>query len=125
MTGAGNEIFEQIKSYLPSYLTPENKAELFSELKKFPNNFNYYLCPHKETYLQGDAWRGFVAINFHTQESKMVSGVIISNSCDITPENPSTKERLFVLNQFGFYLFLIKLSIHFTRFQEDVNRTAN
>jgi hypothetical protein len=30
--------------------------------------------------------------------------------------------RLFRLTDFGFYLFLFKLSIHFTRMQDGVNR---
>jgi hypothetical protein len=32
------------------------------------------------------------------------------------------KKKLFTLTQSAFYLFLIKLSIHFTRFQEGVHR---
>lgn len=32
------------------------------------------------------------------------------------------KNRLFTLSNYGFYLFLFKISIHFTRVQEAVNR---
>jgi hypothetical protein len=32
------------------------------------------------------------------------------------------QKRLFVLSNFGFYLFLIKISIHFTRIREGVDR---
>ena len=32
------EIFEQIKLFLPKYLTPEQTEELYSELKQFPND---------------------------------------------------------------------------------------
>lgn len=32
------------------------------------------------------------------------------------------KAKIFTLSQYGFYVFLIKLSIHFTRFQENVHR---
>ena len=32
------------------------------------------------------------------------------------------KKRLFVLSNYGFYLLLIKLSIHFTRVREDIDR---
>jgi hypothetical protein len=36
-----------------------------------------------------------------------------------------TKEnRLFTLNQYAFYILLIKLSIHFCRFQEGVSRLS-
>jgi hypothetical protein len=34
----------------------------------------------------------------------------------------SSKAKLFTLSQMGFYLFLLKLSIHFCRFQEDITR---
>lgn len=34
------------------------------------------------------------------------------------------KNRLFTLSDYGLYLFLLKLSIHFTRIQEKIDRTA-
>lgn len=34
------------------------------------------------------------------------------------------KKRLFRFNNFGFYMFLMKLSIHFTRFGEKLDRDA-
>ncbi len=33
-----------------------------------------------------------------------------------------TKERIFTLSNYGFYIFLFKLSIHFTRVQERIDR---
>jgi hypothetical protein len=35
----------------------------------------------------------------------------------------STKSKLFTLSQMGFYLFLLKISIHFCRFQEGISRS--
>ena len=32
------------------------------------------------------------------------------------------KEKIFTLNQIGFYLFLFKLSVHFCRFHENIAR---
>lgn len=32
------------------------------------------------------------------------------------------KQKLFTLSQVGFYLFLLKLSVHFCRFQENIER---
>jgi len=32
------------------------------------------------------------------------------------------KSKIFCLNQFGFYLFIIKISIHFTRLREELRR---
>ncbi len=34
----------------------------------------------------------------------------------------NNRKRLFRLNNFGFYIFLMKLSIHFTRFGENLDR---
>ncbi len=34
------------------------------------------------------------------------------------------QKRLFTLSDYGFYLFLIKLSIHFSRVKEEVNRSS-
>lgn len=33
-----------------------------------------------------------------------------------------SKQKLFTLSQVGFYLFLLKLSVHFCRFQENIER---
>jgi len=47
------------------------------------------------------------------------------NSCDVsvlTQENVVEK-RLFSLSNYGFYLFLYKLSIHFTRVREAIDRS--
>lgn len=195
------DIFEQAKPFLPKYLTPEQTKDLYSELSRFPAVKGFYLSgtTSDAQLLQGDGWRGFVAINFHTGDRKTISGVILSNSCDISAENeryhpvhvlfaplidlqrfaarlsstgktpeqvetiltsirqqrvtsmfylPSgpepleesiillddihahplehfmTQERqsLFTLSQHAFYIFLIKLSIHFCRFNEKVQR---
>lgn len=196
-----DDIFEQARLFLPKYLTPEEHRQLFSELSKFPENMAFYLTSQEfsDQLLQGDGWRGFIAINFYTGERKVVSGAILSNSCDIDPANRGnhpvnvlfsplielqkyaatlrtagkTEEQigdmvmnlkkqlvtnvfylpecpgiiseslilldnihshplehflaqqpqsLFTLNQYAFYLFLIKLSIHFSRFNEGVKR---
>ena len=195
------EIFEQVSLFLPKYLTPTQKQELYSEMLRFPGTTQFYLHRPdlRDQLLQGDGWQGFIAINFHTGQRKVVSGVILSNSCDVSTDNRRSlpvnilfaplvslsqyeklllasgkspaqvdsqfneirnqkvtsifylprlsevieesiillddihmhplsdflevsHEPLFQLNQFAFYLFLIKLSIHFCRFQEGIQR---
>lgn len=195
------EIFEQIRTFLPKYLTPTEKDDLFEELRRFPDNASFYFDREdlRSELLQGDGWRGFVAIDFLTGNRKTISGVILSNSCDIDsgnvkafpvnilfapiikldkyvkklqaegkrddqiqgllatirkqrvtnifylPPYPAVTEEgfilmddihahplsdfmttdrqpLFKLNQFFFYFFIIKISIHFCRFQEGVHR---
>lgn len=39
-------------------------------------------------------------------------------------EKDSAKKKYFTLNQTGFYLFLLKLSVHFCRFQENLRRNG-
>lgn len=195
------EIFEEVSLFLPKYLTPSQKQDLYSEMLRFPGTTQFYLHRPdlRDQLLQGDGWQGFIAINFHTGQRKVVSGVILSNSCDVSTDNSRSlpvnilfaplvnlsqyeqlllangkspaqvgsqfneirnqkvtsmfylprlsgvieesiilldnihvhplrdflevsHEPLFQLNQFAFYLFLIKLSIHFCRFQEGIQR---
>jgi len=193
-------LFEDIKRYLPKYLSPGDSSELFAQLASYPRATSpFYLqgVVLPDEPLQGDGWRGFVAIDFQTADRKEVSGVVISNSCDIDPANrrdravnilfsplialskyvdllrqvktnaqienvltairdqrmtsifhlpadawgpegivlldtihaqpldhflAKERARLFTLSQYAFYIFLMKLSIHFTRMQEDVRR---
>lgn len=192
--------FEQVRLYLPQYLSPDRQQGLWDELRAFPNNKSIYSTRNGDSEcLQGDGWRGFVAIDFHSLSRKTLSGLVLSNSCDLGLENtrattpnitfvPIMKLRrylavleenghneqqtsgvagsirrqevtslmhlpaisgqmeeclalfgdvrsepldhfmagerslIFRLSDFGFYLFLFKLSIHFTRMLENVER---
>ncbi len=195
------ELVDAIRLYLPKYLTPPQARELWTNLADFPKNIDYYWFDSalENEILQGDGWRGFVVLDFFTGQRQTVSGVVLSNSCDVDPENdpsapanilfaplielskfeariqsagkttaqvastladvrhqritnmfylpaystvikesmillddvhvhPATHFRgcernvLFRLNQYAFYLFLMKLSIHFSRFNEGVVR---
>lgn len=196
-----DDLFGDIKVFLPKYLSPKEQHDLFEALKQFPNNKNFYLQSKAPAdMLQGDGWRGLIAINFETLEKKATSGLILSNSCDIDPSNSramdvrilfaplirlsnfaqtleaagkkadqisdtlatiraqkvtsifylpefvdvldesivlfddihahplrhflasTEKARLFTLNQYAFYILVVKLSIHFSRFQEGIAR---
>jgi len=82
------DIFGDARLYLPKYLSPEQNRQLFEELNHH-ENIEYYLAPDRLSgeLLQGDGWTGFIAINFYSREHKSVSGVILSNSCDINARN--------------------------------------
>jgi hypothetical protein len=192
--------FDQVRLYLPQYLSPERQQHLWEQLRAFPDNRSIYSTRNIDPdCLQGDGWRGFVAIDFHSLERKIVSGLILSNSCDVSTANtrattpnitfvplmklqrylavlerngqteqqradiansirrqtvtslmhlptiPSQLDEsvaafgdvraqpldhfmagerslMFRLSDFGFYLLLFKLSIHFTRMLEGVER---
>lgn len=200
--------FEDIKTYLPKYLSPESEQKLFADLKEFPSNivgnrlYTIRLRDDKVIY-QGDGLEGLLAINLPETEIHSLPAMILSNTCDIGPDKKSfrpsnnivyspilnydkyiervvkpiksdedslhshenavkrqeissifylpksgrlvndslvfldkviscdakyfkdlnlEKSRIFTLSDYGFYLFLFKLSIHFTRIREGVDR---
>ena len=204
--------FSDIERYLPQYLSKEASANLFAELKDFPENidnriYTNFLLGSPIIY-QGDGFCGLLSVNLPDAKVAKVPGVILSNSCDIDKANERLSEtrlvfatifqlekyknalvktyvdtgkkteasinghidrirkqyishifylpaggnlehesivffdrvnnlpnkfvekigiqkhRLFTLSDYGFYLFLYKLSIHFTRIRENVTRSG-
>lgn len=193
---------EALQVNVPYYLTGPQKEALRQALKDFPRRIDYYLCtPGGDLgILQGDGWTRLAIVNLFSGARKEVRGIVLSNSCDIDPDNrrdippnivfsplirladyktilvnsgvsesrisaqflaimeqsvtnifylpagaglnedsiailddlhtiPGNyfsnldgKVKLFTLNMYGFYLFLLKLSIHFCRFQEALGR---
>lgn len=199
---------EDIKIYLPKFLSAESEKELFEGLKKFPDNidnrlYTNYLDDSKIIY-QGDGIKDMLIFNISDKEIKPTPSVIFSNTCDIDLNNkrnfpsqivyapifnlkkyedalyknskknkeqiyshiesikkqgvtqifylPQIKDKIddsivfldrvfncpnnyverenisdrkiFTLSDYGAYLFLIKLSIHFTRIQDKVERKS-
>lgn len=195
--------FEDIKKYLPQYLSDSDTKQLFSALKDFPNNIderfysNYNLDDN--ILYQGDCLKDIPAFKLPNMHSKLSQSMAISNTCDMDLNNkrlwntrilfsqiillekleeilyqefpkdrisnyinnlkkqqitnafylPKSKnldeavvffdytnsfdidflerdglkeKRLVSLSNYGFYILLIKLSIHFTRIQEKVQR---
>lgn len=78
---------EDIKEHIPYYLTQEAKEGLAKALKDFPEKMNYYTTTHQDELLQGDGWNNLDIINIETAERKLIKGIILSNSCDISSEN--------------------------------------
>lgn len=200
--------FDEIKKYLPQYLSGSSQKALFDELKRFPCNIDSRLysrtAAQDNVIYQGDGLSGLMVLNLPDTTVKPAPAVVLSNSCDIDPTNkrffqaravyapifqlhkyesslregartgdfseevisqhieairnqfvtqifylpkghhleyesivfldrlnncsvkdmyPALKDKkLFSLSNYGFYLFLIKLSIHFTRVREGVDR---
>lgn len=197
---------ESLQRQIPYYLTSEDRQILINELKAISRGetADYFLSQTRDAFkndmLQGDGWRGFQLFMFDTGKRRSVQGLVISNSCDVDPNNrrdlparvifaplvklatyeailgkrnikqrkideklaairaqktsslfflpsggPLTddhivrlddahsmpvaahsaamdREKLFTLNNTGFYMLVLKLSIHFCRLQEKVNR---
>lgn len=195
----------EIRKYLPKYLSEENYKILLNELKSFPRNIDgrMYSIPNDQRVIfQGDGIKNMPVVDLSNVEkgTKKVNCLILSNTCDIDTENkrlfssammyapiidlskyveilrkkgvdnqkinshisdlreqritqilflPKTtntedsivfldrilhidnkyidrntlnKTRLFSLSDYGFYLLVFKLSVHFSRIQEKVNR---
>jgi len=191
---------DSIKEQIPYYLTQEQKEGLVRALKDFPAKTNYYLNGYQDELLQGDGWTKLQMLNFESGEKASILGIILSNSCDVSPENKrdlpvkitfsplvllsayvslleragidsnriqakvasikeqkvtnifflpagsglkddfivlfdeahtmpaknfeleKEKEKVFTLSLVGFYLFVLKLSVHFCRFNDKVDR---
>ena len=197
---------ESLQRQIPYYLTSEDRQVLVKELRAISRGgaANYFLSHTRDAFksdmLQGDGWRGFQLFMFDTGKRRSVQGLVISNSCDVDPNNrrdlparvifaPLVKfatyeallrkssikqpqidaklaairtqetsslfflpsggpladdhvvrlddahsmpvsahsaatdhEKLFTLSNTGFYMLVLKLSIHFCRLQEKVNR---
>ena len=203
--------FDDVKKYLPQYLSAVGQQELFSELKEFPHNIDQRIYTSslacENSIFQGDGISNLLYINFPSTEVRPVTGMVLSNTCDIEQSNqrftsmrmvyapivnlekyknvlikehvetnkktiqsieshisdlqkqyishifylpksgglandsivfldrinncPSdsvdsnsiTNQKLFTLSDYGFYLFLFKISVHFTRIRDGVVRT--
>jgi hypothetical protein len=205
--------FEEVKKYLPQYLSSTAQQELFKDLSQFPYNidqriYTSQLSDH-ENIFQGDGIQNLLYINLPSTDIGQVPGMILSNTCDIDPTNkrfmplrmvyapifnltkyeqtlikthvetgkktiqsinshisdirkqyishifylpkggklendsivffdrlnnyPSDSikgqklpdQRIFTLSDYGFYLFLFKLSVHFTRIRDGVSRSTH
>jgi len=202
---------EEIKKYLPQYLSASATVSLFEELKQFPSNIDQRIYTERlkgeSIIFQGDGLMGLLYVNLPDTTAKPLLGMIFSNTCDIDIQNdrlfdarisfapvfnlskykraliekyvnsnkkttqaidshindikkqnisqifylpqgsglendsivfldrinnlPSgyfsknqiLENRLFTLSDYGFYLFLFKLSVHFTRVRESVQRS--
>jgi len=197
-----------LRQQIPYYLTaPPDQRKFLKELKSLGDGAKsgYFISPQSDPYLdemlQGDGWRNFQIFLFEAMRQRSVRGIVLSNTCDISPENkrdlppkvifapivklsqiqkrfvennlPEEKiaskteairsqkttnifylpadgplddeyvallddlhsmpvkthqqqtKKLFTLSMAGFYLFIFKLSIHFCRLHESVNRNLS
>jgi len=197
---------EEIKIYLPHYLSADSQKELFQELKSFPNNIDHRVYSNysddDELIYQGDGYKEMLMVNLPSAEIRNWPAMVISNTCDLDLANRRISDirvlyapimdldkykrmllvkakysvvkiyehigsirnqhishifylpkgqglnyegivfldriincsrntidksfiksnRLFMLSNYGLYLFLVKLSINFTRIREGIDR---
>ena len=75
------------KDFLPYYLTEKQKIGLGAALKDFSEKTNLYSADFPGEVLQGDLWGRSPLMDFASGQIKNARVLVISNSCDISPEN--------------------------------------
>jgi hypothetical protein len=78
---------ESIQEQIPYYLTKQQKEGLIKALNDFPYSTQYYSTLYPHDLLQGDGWGQFEVIRFEDGVRDKIKGIVLSNSCDISPEN--------------------------------------
>ena len=84
-------IFDDIKIYLPKYLSDRDTDRLWQELRSFPDNLDkrfYTSRLHDAACLfQGDVVKGIEMPDHQARTFKKVTGLLVSNTCDAATEN--------------------------------------
>ena len=83
---------QDIQVYLPKYLSEDNYRNLLKELESFPNNIDqrmYTTSLPNNVIFQGDGYDSLPFVNLMKIEDgcKYRSGIVLSNTCDMAPEN--------------------------------------
>lgn len=85
---------EALSRQIPYYLTEEGRDGFLKELESLVQSgeTNIFLSDHrhdfKDCLLQGDGWQGFEFFSFEKGKKRSAKGIVISNSCDLHPDNP-------------------------------------
>ncbi len=80
-----------IKEQIPYYLSDPQKQKLVEALEqfeKFHGNCDYFLNRYSDELLQGDGWTKLRIRRFDSGEDGSILGIILSNTCDVSHENP-------------------------------------
>lgn len=81
-------ILDEIRKHLPGYLSSTEQVKLISQIYKDYPDIDYYRSDASTDFcLQGDGWKGFEIFEFASGQRLSVSGCILSNTCDISPDN--------------------------------------
>ena len=93
--GEPARLIDHLERVFPYYLTAESKKKLSDHLGAYPDDKHYYATSWDGPPgpIQGDGWSGFTKLDFETAERRSISGIVVSNSCDIDEENKSLRDR--------------------------------
>lgn len=97
---------------LPPYLTEADKSKLLAQLKNFPAG-DFFGVSFDPEAVQGDAWRGFIVLDFDTGARDSVAGLVVSNSCDIAgANNPDPDQNILFVPLLGLHSYQEVLREH-------------
>ena len=103
--------FEDFKQYLPKYLSREAQANLFNDLKDFPENlkrlYTGVLASESDVF-QGDGLKEVLIVNLLDPTVRKGPAMVISNTCDTSFSNAR------LLSPKIAYCPLVKLSNYIT-----------
>lgn len=100
---------EDIKLYLPRYLSEESRNALVGALRNFPiPSERFYTTRLADTKIiyQGDGLTDLLFINLPESETKYRNGMVLSNTCDLSPDNKRLFESRMV------YAPIVQLSVY-------------
>jgi hypothetical protein len=82
---------DDIRLYLPKYLSEKSTKDLLKNISEFPNNISNSLYTNalhdNNTLFQGDALKSLLVINLSNNKIDNAPALILSNTCDIAPNN--------------------------------------
>ena len=86
------DLFDEVKKYLPTYLSPKSQSELYDGLRQFPDNLHSRFYSNHftkaETLYQGDGISDLPTIRLPQEEVVEAPVLLISNTCDMSRDNP-------------------------------------
>lgn len=109
---------DELREFVPYYLTKDKSSGFFSELKKFfdGQSIGYYTGPFSDSWVQGDCCQSAPMIDIVSGQRKNVVSLVVSNSCDIDPTNPRPIPAMTMIAP------IITVS-SFRKMLEDANKT--
>ena len=129
-TPAAEFPLEEIRKFLPTFLSQGSETAFLDEIRHFLKSENYHpfytQALHDKPYLfQGDGLEGLLVIKLPDTAIALAKGLILSNSCDVSPEN----DRLFDASLcyapiFSFPTYLESLRKKFEKDRVDVHEQA-
>lgn len=99
--GLMTKLLDDIRLYLPKYLSAEEQKVLLTELAAFPNNLDkrfYTTALQSESVLfQGDGFDDVTVPDVEGESFHTAKAMLISNTCDSSLDNPREYYRPFIL----------------------------